>query len=469
MSNNAWAYVLFVAIAFPCGFLAMVHWQRAIFGVFILLIFEGALRKWVVPGAQAQIYFVKDAILLAAYVGFVADGKKTGGRITAAASISIILLVFFVFGCIELLNPSSPSILVGLMGLKVYFLYAPLAFVLPYAFKSQDHLLRSLWVYLLIAIPVAVLGFVQIAAGPGSFLNTYVSQTEDAAAGVAFGRDYDLIRTSGTFSYISGYTAYLSFIAFLATGFNMAQHWRIKNNIIPLAALTVTIGAMFTTGSRAPVYTLIAMAPVILVWAAASGVMSSGIALRLGLLLPIVALVALNLSPEAFQAFTERASESNDSTSDRLFSTVYQIIGALGAVPVLGLGIGVTHPSAMTIMGAATADWLGDTLVEVEVARITMELGFIGLVLMLLLRIAVVVVAFQCTRAFKNPAYRALGICLTVHLALSVTGTIILNNTAGLYYWGALGLVLAMQRFDRVEKLAAAKKKPKARVLQVVN
>ena len=33
----------------------------------------------------------------------------------------------------------------------------------------------------------------------------------------------------------------------------------------------------------------------------------------------------------------------------------------------------------------------------------------------------------------------------------------------------ALGLILAMQRFDRVEKLAAAKKKPKARVLQVVN
>src|SRR5262249_44948531 len=159
------------------------------------------------------------------------------------------LILGFIFGCIEILNPHSPSILVGLVGVKVYFLYAPIAFILPYAFKSREHFLKCIWCYLLIAIPVAILGFIQIAAGPGSFLNTYVSYSEDTAVGTGFGRTYELVRTSGTFSYISGYTAFLTFIAFLAIGFNLAQGWRIKNNLVPLAALTLVVGAMFTTGS----------------------------------------------------------------------------------------------------------------------------------------------------------------------------------------------------------------------------
>ena len=40
-----------------------------------------------------------------------------------------------------------------------------------------------------------------------------------------FGSD-DLVRTSGTFSFISGYAAFLSFVAFLAIGYNMARGWR---------------------------------------------------------------------------------------------------------------------------------------------------------------------------------------------------------------------------------------------------
>ena len=95
------------------------------------------------------------------------------------------------------------------MGLKTYFLYAPIAFILPYAFKSREHFFNLIRRYLIMAIPVAVFGFVQIAAGPQSSLNTYVSYDEDVeAAGTLFGNN-DLVRTSGTFSYISGYVSFL--------------------------------------------------------------------------------------------------------------------------------------------------------------------------------------------------------------------------------------------------------------------
>ena len=447
---NSSALLLFAAIAVPCALLAVKYWQHALFGVFVLLVFEGALRKWAFPWAQAQIYLVKDAILLAVYVGFLLDGRKNQPAPTEAGAIKAVLLVAFVFGCFEVFNPESPSVLVGLVGLKAYFLYAPIAFILPYAFKSREHLLHMVRLYLIMAIPVAVLGFVQVAAGPSSSLNTYVSHSDDPAVLVHFGRENDLVRTSGTFSYISGYTSFLTFIAMLGIGYNLAQGWRIKNNVAPIVALTLVVGAMFTTGSRAPVYTLLATGPVIFWFAAMRGMLAFRTVLRLTLLVPVIAVVALNLSSRAFEAFLQRASESDDSTLARLSSPVSQTIEALSNAPPLGVGIGATHPSALTIMGTEWPWWLHDLLTENEMARVTVELGLIGLLLVYSLRIMIAAFALRSALSLKDPAYRALAIVLMLYLALGIIGSIMLDPTAGLYYWGGLGIVLAMRRLEQL-------------------
>ena len=438
---------LFAAIAVPCALLAIKYWQSALFGVFVLLVFEGALRKWVFPWAQAQIYLVKDAILLAVYLGFILDSRRNLFPPKGAALIKIGLLVSFVWGCIEILNPNSPSILVGLVGLKAYFLYPPIAFILPYAIKSREHLFVLIRRYLIMAIPVAILGFIQIMAGPGSSLNTYVSHSENTQAMLAYFGHEDFVRTSGTFSYISGYTTFLSFVAFLAIGYNMAHGWRIKNNIIPLLALSLLIGAMFTTGSRAPVYQLLAMAPIILLLATTRRVLSFQTAMRLSMVVPIIAALALSTSSGAFQAFMERAEENSGETLARLIQPLNQTIGVLSDVPALGMGIGTTHAASLSIMGAELTWWLPSELwTEDEMARVTVEQGPIGLLLNYFLRFLIAAFALRC--AFKDPAYSALGIVLAVWLAMGVVLPIMLNVTMGLYYWGALGLVLAMRRLE---------------------
>jgi hypothetical protein len=452
MSSDNPAIWLFVAVfAAPCALLALRYWQSALFAVFVLLVFEGALRKWVFPWAQAQVYLVKDGILLAAYLGFILESRKKLPSPRGVDLIKIVLWIAFVLGCIEVLNPNSPSILVGLVGLKTYFLYAPVAFILPYAIKSREHLFVLIRRYIIMAIPVAILGFVQIIAGPGSSLNTYVSHSEDSQAVVSyFGQDVDLVRTSGTFSYISGYTAFLSFIGFLAIGYNMARGWRLKENITPIVALALVIGAMFTTGSRAPVYALLATSPVILWLAVTSRILSSRIAMRLCVLIPVIAIVALSVSPRATEAFMARAGEADSSyTLTRVFSPLYQTIGAISDAPPLGMGIGTTHPSALTIMGVEFPWWLHDLLTEDEMARVTVELGVIGLILIYFLRFRIAVFALRCVKRFRDPGYRALGIVLTINLALGIIAPIMLNVTAGLYYWGSLGLVLTMYRLDQ--------------------
>jgi hypothetical protein len=448
-SDNPAAW-LFAAIAAPCALLAVKYWQRALFGVFVLLVFEGALRKWAFPWAQAQLYLVKDGILFAVYLGFILDSSKNLPAPKGIGLIKIVLIVDFVWGCIEVLNPNSPSILVGLMGLKSYFLYAPVAFILPYAIKSREHLFLLIRRYLIMAIPVAVLGFIQIAAGPASSLNVYVSHSEDTAAMLSYFGQENLVRASGTFSYISGYTAFLNFVALLAIGYNMGHGWRLKNNIVPLAALTLIVGAMFTTGSRGTIYTLLAVSLVVLWLAARNRILPLQTAMRLCMLMPVIAILALNISPQAVEAFMERAGEADTSyTLFRIFSPLYQTIEALSDAPFLGIGIGTTHPSAITIMGGEFPWWLQGLLNEDEMARVTVELGPIGLLLTYLLRFLIPAFAMRWVMSFKDLAYRALGIVLAVYLAMGIIAPIMLNVTLGLYYWGTLGLVLAMWQLEQ--------------------
>jgi hypothetical protein len=184
--------------------------------------------------------------------------------------------------------------------------------------------------------------------------------------------------------------------------------------------------------------------------AATSGVLSSRTAMRLCVLIPVIAIVAMNISPRATQAFMERAGGTEATTLERLFSALDQTIGVLSDAPALGMGIGTTHPSALTIMGVNWAWWLPDELfTEGEMARVTVELGFIGLIFIYFLRVLIAAFALRCAMAFKEPAYRALGIVFTANLAMGIIVPIMLNVTAGLYYWGSLGLVLTMRRLEQ--------------------
>src|SRR5437763_86533 len=135
----------FIWIGFPVAMIALVlsvrYWQHGLFSVFLLVVFEGALRKWVLPSAQAQIYFVKDVILLGVYVVFLLANRRKQ-VLSGLSAIKIALALAFVFGCIQVLNPNSPSVLLGLIGLKAYFFYAPVAFILPFAFKSREQFLQ---------------------------------------------------------------------------------------------------------------------------------------------------------------------------------------------------------------------------------------------------------------------------------------------------------------------------------------
>src|SRR5262245_23338018 len=103
------------------------RWELTLFAAMILMVFEGALRKWVLPEFQAYIYLVKDVLIVIALLGFLSvrggllslRGER-GPHEALMASIKVLLALNLAFAFIQLANPYSPSILLGLLGVKNY-------------------------------------------------------------------------------------------------------------------------------------------------------------------------------------------------------------------------------------------------------------------------------------------------------------------------------------------------------------
>ena len=129
------------------------RWRGAVQAALVLLIFEGAIRKWLVPGAQDLVYFAKDVLLLGAYLGFLRDRPRLRLRLPALPLLYGVLVLSVLFGLLEVFNPNLPSLLLGALGFKAYFFYVPLLFVLPAVFPDDASLARAMRKYLLIAIP----------------------------------------------------------------------------------------------------------------------------------------------------------------------------------------------------------------------------------------------------------------------------------------------------------------------------
>src|SRR5258707_689547 len=100
----------------------------------VLLVVEGAIRKWLFPGAQDLVYLAKDVILLGAYAGFVRQRAQLRYRPPALPILYSALAFGAVVGLLQIFNPRLPNLMVGAFGFKAYFLYVPILFILPAVF-----------------------------------------------------------------------------------------------------------------------------------------------------------------------------------------------------------------------------------------------------------------------------------------------------------------------------------------------
>jgi hypothetical protein len=350
---------------------------------------------------------------------------------------------------LQLLNPNSPSQLLGFVGLKNYLLYVPLAFIVPYLFSTQADLERKLIMYAIVMIPFAALGIVQSYFPPDHWINGYLSyDDENLRAASLFGSaGLEKARASGTFSYIGGFVTFLTVMFYLGVGLFAGRGWRSAGNLGPLSLVVVTLAAMFTTGSRTPIYGLWITLPIVICIWGYSGVVSTRHLVRIGFSFVIATVLVLYIVPDAIDAYEFRAATTQDTTT-RLLSPFAEWYSALVESPIIGLGMGSNASSAVSIMGTVNYWWLDGNGYELETARVLQEIGVIGFMLVYLTRVWLVIQSIGLALRFRTPLYSALAAVIAAFFFQSLYLYVVNNPTAGVYYWFSAGLLFAMYRLE---------------------
>jgi hypothetical protein len=280
------------------------------------------------------------------------------------------------------------------------------------------------------------------------FLNVYVKHQHNVDLAVTGFGQRDRVRTTGTFSYLGGYTVFLIAMFNLSLAYILTRGRNL--NIVALVLLTATCMAMFTTGSRGVFLSTIGILPIVLYLCLRENLISSTLFTRLTMASVLIAAAALFFVDEAIDAFRHRLGTS-DSAVGRMFSPVTQTAEAFEVTPLLGLGIGVTHNSASTITGISSYQrpwWLHGNIFEDETARVMQEVGVFGFVLVYAVRFALLAWAIAMVRRLRSPRFKVLSACIVGFFIVHIPAQVINNPTANLYLWFAAGLLFAMYQID---------------------
>src|SRR5215475_350118 len=150
------------------------NWRRGLMIFLCWLLFEDLVRKYL--GNNMVVYFGKDVLVAVFYLSFFMAVRKQKGQIFRPPfRIPLLLMVWF--GIIQVLNPASPSIFYGLMGLKMFFFYVPLMFVGYSLLNSEEELRRFFFFNLILILVISSLGVAQAIIGH-TFLNPEVIQED---------------------------------------------------------------------------------------------------------------------------------------------------------------------------------------------------------------------------------------------------------------------------------------------------
>lgn len=429
-------------------YLSSLDWRRAIETALLIVILEGALRKWFLPGASQLIYFLKDFVLLGAYLKFFLVNREIPRLVNRHNALLILVVVNFVWMATQAVNPSLGSPIIGILGLKNYLFYIPLMWMLPHMFHTEQELINFLRRYLLLLIPVGLLAVAQFFSPIDSPLNVYA--WGDEGPDVAVSGDLRTVRVTGTFSYLAGYATYLGVcLALLLPLLNIRQprfwQWTTIGSFV-LLAITA-----FMTGSRTMVFSAVLLVAGYFLILGLTGFRSFNRSLKSLLVPTVLALAVVTWRfMSAVDSFTLRVTQTSD-LSGRISSMFLEPIRFASLKGIDGYGAGSTFQAnaiVRNLLDLPSGEQI-PVFFEAEMGRVTLELGLFGFLLWYGLRMALLFAMGQTFFKLKRPLLRQLALSLFLHQAIIFTGLVVFNHTANLYYWFLNGFILLLPQLEQ--------------------
>ncbi len=337
---------------------------RLFFATYWLVVFTGAIRKWLFPSQQI-LYLLQDIPVALAYLYALGTGLFT--RSFLALGVAVLSTALIVHGLIQVILLDL-SIKVLLIGLHNYIFYLPMLLVFPLVMDSAGRQKYIRW-NLILNLPMTLLVVAQSRASGTAFINRTTAMKGFGGLGG------DLARTTGTFNFVAFYTIWLAIVFALCMGeWLVPPHRRACGKLLLVSSTIGTLLSTIVSGSRSS----LGVAAIVLVVAMFAGasmrafrpmLITGGVLL----LLPAVLLIATQLSPAMLRAFQARTTDSANvrETKGRIFDYltgfIPQRFDPIGAG--LGMGVNAAH------VGERGGYEVTYTLDELDLPRTLDELG----------------------------------------------------------------------------------------------
>jgi hypothetical protein len=344
--------------------------RRLIWLYFWLLIFEGALRKWVVPALSAPLLVIRDPLVLIIYVQAARCKRfpSNGPMLTYFA----LIVSFILLAVIQITAGVGGGVLVSLYGLRTNFLHLPLIFVIASVFSYTDVLKIGKWV-LILSLPMAALMVAQFYSSPGSWINA-ATAADAQQIQAALGK----IRPAGTFSFATGVAHYFVLVTIFVI-YALTAETKVYSRWLVWSALFSTAAIQPVSGSRL----LVLGCGVIVVAAGLFGILNphrahklAVIAIALGC--AVVLLSLTNFFRDALLVFSTRWNDANAAEGGVQQGLIWRFFGGFlepfqleQQASLIGSGIGMGTNAASALM-TGSVQFL---LAEGEWARVVLEAG----------------------------------------------------------------------------------------------
>lgn len=354
---------------------------------FFLLIFEGAIRKWILPSMANPLLVIRDPVAI--WMIFTAlryNVIRLNNYILITWAISILAFSLA-------LLVGHGNIPVALFGLRITFIHFPVIFVIGALFGKEE-VLKMGEILLWLNIGMTLLVAIQFFSPQSAFVNRGIGGDIE---GSGFGGTADFYRVPGTFSFTNGLSFFYGLVAAYVFYFWLTRYREKGFKILLLFSTLALLAAVPLSISRTVLFEILLTFLFMLI---ISG-KSVKVIPRIALTILAVGLLFLSLKEVPFfktatSAFTERFTSANNIEGGMEGVVIDRFLGGMyGAIteesfPFWGLGLGMGTNVGAKIITGERGD--GVFLVsEGEWGRVIGEMGVILGFTFILVRLSLVV------------------------------------------------------------------------------
>lgn len=450
--------LLLVAVV-VAGFtaLGLQDWRRSLLGLLVFLPYSGLLIIASYPTTGPAALAKDFLFVIPAYLGFAGAYLLRQPNAHVAGFPLGVALLFAGIVVLQLFNPALPSIVVGLIGAKVWLMYIPLALLGYHFVRTKADLRRVLFVMSAAGVLPLVIGIVEGLLINSSRGGIVYGLYGDAAGAVTQefadvgGANASISRVPSTFSFVAQY--YLFTISMVAVAYG---YWR---GFLSYSLRTAGIGALLfmlvvlasvLSGARGAIVAVPAMLVVVL--------LLDGMSVRTLLWLPGVAVVSLAVAAAVFG--TSLSALLTDvvahGISELVLNTAQGFNQALSQT-LVGLGPGVDTIGARYALPAINPyELVGGAVKESWWVKLLLELGVMGLAAGVVLLGAIFVRAITVHRRLADPQLRsvAAGIVALIGFVLifNFKGSYLDLDPTNVYFWLLVGILLKLPTLDQQDE-----------------